>query len=122
MTDVQTIRSPSGDELVVIPRALYDDLVDTRAARDARAALASGREELLDESEVRELLASPTPLAFWRRKRKVNQDRLAGAIGTSQGYVSDIESGRRKGPLRFYRRAAEALGLPLESILPPDGD
>src|SRR3954463_575590 len=110
MTDVQTIRFPSGDELVVIPRALYDDLVDTRAA------LASGREELLDESEVRELLASPTPLAFWRRKRNVNQDRLAGAIGTSQGYVSDIESGRRKGPLRFYRRAAEALGLPLESI------
>jgi len=122
MSDIQTIRSPSGDELVVIPRAVYEDLIDDKAAREAKAALASGREELLEESEVKELLASPTALGFWRRKRNMNQDQLASALGTSQGYVSDIESGRRKGPLKFYRRAAEALGLPLDAVLPLDQD
>ena len=100
--EVQTIRSPSGDELVVIPRAFYEDLVDARAAREAKDALGRGDDELLSEEEVEELLASPTALSFWRRKRHYTQDMLAEALGTSQGYVSDIESGRRKGGIRFY--------------------
>jgi len=43
----QIITSPSGEELVVLPRREYEDLVDTAVARRAEAALASGREELL---------------------------------------------------------------------------
>lgn len=119
-TDLQTIRTPSGDELVVIPRAVYEDLVDAKLARDAKAALARGEEELLSEEETGELLASPTPLAFWRRKRKIQQGRLSDALGTSQGYVSDLESGRRKGSLKLYRRAATELRVPLEAILPAE--
>ena len=119
---IRTIRSPSGDELVVIPRDLYDELVDSKAARDTKAALTRGEEELLSEDEVKELLDSPTPLAFWRRKRQFRQDMLAEALGTSQGYISDVESGRREGGLKLYRKAATVLQVPLEAILPPEAE
>jgi transcriptional regulator with XRE-family HTH domain len=118
--DIQTIRTPNGEELVVMPRALYEELIDTKAAREAKAALASGEEELLSAEEVQELLASPSPLAFWRRKRNRRQDMLAEVLGTSQGYISDIENGRRKGGIKFYQRAAMALDVPLGAILPAD--
>jgi hypothetical protein len=119
MTNVQIIRSPSGDELVVIPRAVYEDLIDARAARDAQAALARGEEELLSE-ELKEFLGSPTPLAFWLRKRRRRPDMLAQVLGMSSEDVSDIAEGRRRGGFKFYERAALALQVPLTAVLPPD--
>jgi transcriptional regulator of met regulon len=120
MTNVQIIRSPSGDELVVIPRAVYEDLIDARAARDAQAALARGEEELLSEEELKEFLGSPTPLAFWLRKRRRRPDMLAQVLGMSSEDVSDIAEGRRRGGFKFYERAALALQVPLTAVLPPD--
>ena len=52
MTKPQIITSPSGEELVVLPRSEYEDLVDALAARKVEAALAAGREELLGAQEV----------------------------------------------------------------------
>jgi hypothetical protein len=43
MAKPQIITSPSGEELVVVPRRDYEDLVDALVARKADAALASGR-------------------------------------------------------------------------------
>jgi len=120
MTNVQIIRSPSGDELVVIPRAVYEDLIDARAARDAQAALARGEEELLSEKELKEFLGSPTPLAFWLRKRRRRPDMLAQVLGMSSEDASDIAEGHRRGGFKFYERAALALQVPLTAVLPPD--
>jgi|SRR3954447_23744795 len=120
MTNVQIIRSPSGDELVVIPRAVYEDLIDARAARDAKAALARGEEELLSEEELKEFLGRPTPLAFWLRKRNFRPDMLAKALGMPQEHISDIEEGRRRGGFKFYERVALTLQVPLTALLPPD--
>ena len=120
MTNVQIIRSPSGDELVVIPRAVYEDLIDARAARDAQAALAWGEEELLSEKELKEFLGSPTPLAFWLRKRRRRPDMLAQVLGMSSEDASDIAEGHRRGGFKFYERAALALQVPLTAVLPPD--
>ena len=120
MTNVQIIRSPSGDELVVIPRAVYEDLIDARAARDAQAALARGEEELLSAEELKEFLGSPTPLAFWLRKRRRRPDMLAQVLGMSSEDASDIAEGHRRGGFKFYERAALALQVPLTAVLPPD--
>jgi len=81
MTRPQIITSPSGEELVVVPRSEYEDLVDALAARKVEAALAAGREELLTAEEAAALLAAPTPLAFWRKKRDKTQAQLAAEIG-----------------------------------------
>jgi hypothetical protein len=65
MRKPQIITSPCGEELVVLPREDYEDLVDELAACNADAALAAGREELLSAEEAAALVAAPVPLAFW---------------------------------------------------------
>src|SRR5215469_1248530 len=97
MTKPQIITSPSGEELVVLPRTDYEDLVDALAARKVEAALAAGREELLTAEEAAALLAAPTPLAFWRKKRDKTQSQLASEVGVSQNFLSDLERGKAKG-------------------------
>jgi PHD/YefM family antitoxin component YafN of YafNO toxin-antitoxin module len=51
MEKPQIITSPSGEELVVLPRSDYEHLVDLLAAHKIEAALATRREELLTAEE-----------------------------------------------------------------------
>src|SRR5438094_9854913 len=95
----QIITSPSGEELVVLPRSDYEDLVDTVAAHKIEAALAAGREKFLTADETAALLDAPTPLAFWRQKRGKNQAELAAEIGLSQAFLSGREHGRLQGAI-----------------------
>lgn len=113
---VQFIKTPDGQELAVIPRSDYEDLVDARMVDDAARSLASGREETLSSDEMRALLAAPTPLAFWRAKRQVPVAKLAEIVGESEADLSDLENGSRHASLSTYRRAAEALGLSLDDL------
>src|SRR5438105_12011102 len=100
------ITSPSGEELVVLPRGDYEDLVDALAARKVDAALAAGREELLTAEETAALVAAPAPLAFWRKKRGKTQAQLAAEIGVSQNFLSDLERGKAKGDVTLFARLA----------------
>jgi DNA-binding XRE family transcriptional regulator len=113
----QIITSPSGEELVVIPRSDYEDLVDSLAARDVEAALAAGREELLSPEETAALVAAPTPLAFWRGKRGKTQSRLALDIGVSQDFLSDLERGKSKGDVTLYAKLARCLDVQIEDLV-----
>jgi DNA-binding XRE family transcriptional regulator len=112
----QIIVSPSGEELVVLPRSDYEDLVDALAARKVEAALAAGREELLTAEEASALLAAPTPLAFWRRRRGKTQSQLAAEIGVSQNFLSDLERGKVKGDVTLYGKLARSLGLSIDDL------
>ena len=82
------------------------------------ARLGDGYERTLTLVEARELAASPTPLAFWRKREGLSQAELAGLVGITQAYVSDLESGRRDGTLAVYRSLADRLGLTLDQIAP----
>jgi DNA-binding XRE family transcriptional regulator len=117
----QIIVSPSGEELVVLARRDYDDLVDALAAGKVEAALAAGQEELLSAEEAAALLAAPTPLAFWRKKRGKTQSQLAAELGVSQNFLSDLERGKVKGDVTLYRKLAQALELLIDDLA-PDGD
>src|SRR5262249_37618801 len=114
----QIIRSPSGDELVVLPRSDYEDLVDALAARKVEAALAAGREELLTVEEAAALIAAATPLAFWRKKRDKTQSQLATEIGVSQNFLSDLERGKVKGDVTLYGKLARSLNLSIDDLAP----
>jgi hypothetical protein len=58
------IVSPSGEELVVLSRRDYEDLIDAVSGQRIEAALAIGREELLTAVDAFALIKAPTPLAF----------------------------------------------------------
>ena len=118
MNKPQIITSPSGEELVVVPRRDYEDLVDASIARKVDVALASGREELLTAEETAALVAAPAPLAFWRRKRGQTQTHLAGLIGVSQNFLSDLERGKATGDVTLYAKLARCLDVSIEDLVP----
>lgn len=118
--NIQRIRSPSGEEMVVLSAKDFEDLVDVREAAILAEDIRAGRVETLSEAEVEEYLSASTPLAFWRRKRGLTQAALAAAAGVSQPFVAQLESGSRRGDIATYRRLARALSLGLDDLLPDD--
>jgi len=117
----QIITSPSGEELVVLPRRDYEDLIDTLAGRRVDAALTAGcEEELLSAEETAALIAAPTPLAFWRKLRRKTQAQLAAEIGVSQNFLSDLERGKASGDVTLYGKLARCLGLSIDDLAPDD--
>lgn len=123
---VQFIKTPSGEEMAVLPRAEYEALLRAVAeaeedaadiaAYDAAKADAAGSERL--PFEVSQAVLKGTgllkALRLWRGKGQVE---LAHEIATSQGFLSDLESGRRKITGDVARKLATALDIP-ESWLP----
>jgi DNA-binding XRE family transcriptional regulator len=118
----QIITSPSGEELVVLPRGDYENLVDALAARKVDAALAAGREELLSAAEAAALVAAPVPLAFWRKKRGKTQSQLAADIGVSQNFLSDLERGKATGDVTLYAKLARCLDVQIEDLVPEEAE
>ena len=123
MTEPQFIRTPSGDEMVIIPRAEYEALIaaaqdedqDDVAIYDARKAeLAASRNGLLPQPVSQAMLKGDTLLRALRRWRDITQSDLAAKADVGQGYISDLESGRRMGAPETLRRLAQVLDVPAE--------
>jgi len=121
-------KGPQGDDIVILSRKEYDQLIDAadEDARDAEtlrrsiARVKSGEEETFTSSEVDAFLAAKTPLAFFRKKRGMSQDNLAKRAGITQGYLSEIEIGRKSGDVRTLRKLADALKVSLDSLVPEE--
>ena len=121
-------KSPKGDDIVILSRKEYDQLVaaanedaaDIETLRRSIARVESGTEETFTSAEVDAFLAAKTPLAFFRKKRGLSQDDLAKRAGITQGYLSEIEVGRKSGDVQTLRKLADALKVTLDSLV-PDG-
>lgn len=117
----QIITTPNGEELVVLTRGDYDALVrraadaDEDAADvaiyDARKAEAS---PALPSDVTMSMLRGCSRLKSIRMWRNVGQVKLAENIGTSQGFISDLEHGRRGLTDEVRARIAKALDVPEE--------
>src|SRR5450631_3517117 len=106
MDEPQIIRTPSGDEMVIIPRAEYEALLaaahdedqDDVAIYDARkAALSVSRNGTLPRSVGEAMLKGDSVLRALRRWRAMTQSELAAKADVGQGYLSDLENRRRAG-------------------------
>ena len=127
MGRIQIIRTPSGEEMVVLPRTEYDALVaaaeaadedsDDVAIYDARkAALASEGGGLLPVPVGALLLKGNSRLKAIRLWRDMTQTELAKQAGVGQGYLSDMESGRRPVSGEVLQALAKRLNVPPEWI------
>jgi len=117
---VQIITTPDGEELAVLPRAEYQRIMDALDAKEhaaAVAAVAAGTLETISDDEMGALLTAPTPLAFWRGKRGLTQRELARRMGISQSFYAEIEAGRKVGQPVLYKRASQALGVPMDGLI-----
>jgi DNA-binding XRE family transcriptional regulator len=127
-SDVQFIHTPGGDDLAVLPRVEYDRLVAfaTEAQEDAAAsrivrnstrALKEGSEVVLPKAVADRLANGDNPVRVIREWRDMIQGELAVAVGISQNYLSEIETGRRKGPAELQKKFAGALGVPVDLLI-----
>jgi len=121
MSAPQIIRTPGGEELVVLPRAEYEALLD-RAAENAddvaiydarKAELAAGGIVLPAEVSAA-ILRGASRLKAIRNWRGETQLQLNSRTGIGQGYLSDLESGRRTGSPETIAKLAQALDVPVE--------
>lgn len=127
MTKVQFIKTTGGEELAVLPKSEYqrlaalavdEDLGTARIVRRARDALATGREIVLPKTVVDRLASGENAIRILREWRDMTQAELAVSIGITQGYLSELEAGKRKGPVALHQKIARALDVPIELLLP----
>jgi DNA-binding XRE family transcriptional regulator len=127
-TNVQFIHTPDGSDLAVLPRAEYDRLIalaadaqeDAAASRIVRSsarAIKEGREVVLPKVVADRLAGSESPVRVIREWRGMIQAELAVAVDISQNYLSEIETGRRKGPAELQKKFARALGVPVDLLI-----
>lgn len=112
-------------EMVTIPREEFDrlraaaaELADLRAYDLAKAALASGEDELVPPAFASRLLDGESPLRVYRDLRGMTQAGLAAAAGVNRVTVAEIETGRKRGSVATLRRLAGALGIALDDLVP----
>jgi len=127
VTKVQFIKTAGGEELAILPKSEYErlaklvadeDIGTARIMRNARDKIVAGREVMVPKSVVDRLAARENPIRVLREWRAMTQAELAVAIGITQGYLSDLEAGKRKGPVALHQKIAQALGVPVDLLLP----
>ncbi len=123
-------------EVAILPRKEYEHLVARAAEADEDAGtariVARAREEiaeggvLLPKDVVDRLADGENPvrvLREWRERDKpggMTQMYLSFKTGLSQGYISDIETGRRTGTAAALRLIANVLEVPLDLLVSDD--
>ena len=122
--NVQFIGNESNPEYAVVPIAAYRELLekaemleDIEAYDKVKAAQKAGDSEFIPDDVVGALLDGENPIKVWRKFRGMSQTELARAIGASQAYVAQIESGKREGTVKIYRSIAEALRVDIDDLV-----
>jgi DNA-binding Xre family transcriptional regulator len=117
------LKTPGGEELVVLPLAEYQRLVEDAemladiAAYDAvKKDSDEGLAQFLPAALVDRMIAGESPVRVWREHRGLTAAELAAAAGLSAAYVSQIETGSRAGTTKTLQALAEALSVELDDI------
>jgi hypothetical protein len=102
-------------EALVAAAAQADEDAADLALYDARKAQLVGDPNPTLPPEVSDLLLrGATRLRALRKWRNIPQFRLAAGAGIAQGYLSDLELGRRSGSAETMAALARALDVPAD--------
>ncbi|MHC1999554.1 helix-turn-helix domain-containing protein [Methylobacterium sp. CM6241] len=122
--NAQTIVTPAGERLVLIPEAEYaalvaaaEDAADNAAFDRIEKRLASGEEELIPSDIVDRLLDGENRVRVWREHRGMSAKQLAEKAGIAKPFLSQIETGKREGTVDTLRKIADALSLTIDDLV-----
>lgn len=111
-------------DTITIERAEYErlreaaaDLADLDAYDRAKAALASGADELVPSAFAERILDGESPVRVYRDLRALTQQRLAELSGVNRVQIADIEAGRKSGSVETVRKLADALGVLVDDLI-----
>jgi len=120
----QVIKRNGKPEWAIVPYEDYLQLVeqaemlqDIRDYDMATEALERGGEELIPSEVVYAILDGGNPLRVWREYRGLSQQELAEGVGISIPYLSQLETGKRKGSLDVLTAVANALHVTLDELV-----
>ena len=126
---VQIIEKNGQPEWAVLPYEEYQRLVteaemlqDIRDYDEVKLALVNGEEELIPSEVTYALLDGENPIRVWREYRGLTQQQVAEAAGISKPYLSQLESGQRKGTAEVLAAVARALNVSLDDVVMSDVD
>lgn len=121
---VQIIVKDGAPEYAVIPIETYrrmaaalEDAEDSAAIDRAWTDDAAG--ETVPGDVVKAILNGGSPLRAWRKYRGLTLASLAGQVGVSRGYLSQIENGHKSGTLDLFRRLAGTLDVSMDQLVEP---
>jgi ribosome-binding protein aMBF1 (putative translation factor) len=114
-------------EVAILPRKDYEalvakakeadeDLGSSRLVARARKEIAAGI-PLIPKEVVDRIAEGENALRVLREWRGRTQLYIAHKTNLGQGYISDLESGRRKGTIAALKKIADALKVPLDLVV-----
>ncbi len=119
-------KTPRG-EVAILPRKEYELLIAKASEADEDAGTArvvararkeiAGGGPLLPKDVVDRMANGENPVRVLREWRDVTQMHLSFKTNLSQGYISDIENGRRTGTAAALGLIANVLKVPLELLV-----
>jgi ribosome-binding protein aMBF1 (putative translation factor) len=122
-------KTPRG-EVAILPRKEYELLRAKASEADEDAGTArivarakkeiDGGGPLLPKDVVDRVAKGENPVRVMREWRDVTQMYLSFKTNLSQGYISDIENGRRVGTVAALRLIANVLKVPLDLLVRVD--
>jgi DNA-binding XRE family transcriptional regulator len=127
--EIQIIERDGKPEWAVLPYEEYLKLVeqaellaDIRDFDEIRAAIERGQEELIPAEVVNAILDGKNPIKVWCGFRNLTQQQLAGRVGISKPYLSQLETGKRTGTTEVLAAIAKALDVSLEKVADTEKD
>lgn len=122
--NIQLIERGGKPEWAVLPYEEYLQLLDQAEMlediRDydaAKAELEKGKDELIPSEVVYAILDGGNPIKVWREYRGLTQQQLADQAEISKPYLSQIETGKRKGTTEILTTIAKALDISLDEVV-----
>lgn len=124
---IQIIKTPTGEDMVVLPKSEYDALVSVaeEAAEDAADAAAFDEAmhgfspaDILPVAVSAFMLQGDSRVRAFRKWRALSQQQLAVASGLAQGFLSDLETRRRPLTAKVAAKLRGALDLPKNWLQP----
>jgi len=114
-------------EVAILPRKEYEALAAKAAEADedigaarlvarARKEIAAGA-PLIPKTVADRIANGENALRVLRKWRGVPQLYLSFKTDIGQGYLSDLENGRRKGTAEVWKRIAKVLNVPLDLLV-----
>ena len=93
------------------------DLEEMLEGAAATAAFYATRDqETVPAEMVDRLIAGENPVKVWREYRGLTQRALAARAGLNFSYLSQIETGARKGTTATMKKLAESLSIDLDDL------
>lgn len=109
--------TPGGEEMAILPRAELEALRDTTARAADVADYRAGRAPGFTGEEALAYAEAASPLAFFRKRAGLTQRDLAARVDVAQNYLSDIENGKREGPVTLWLKLAAVFGVPVDMLV-----